>query len=583
MTVHLSPLRGAAAGLASALAMATAGCTIGDIGDGPAAPAGACEEGAIERRACEATGEQTRTCAGGQWSEWSACDTSPACADGEQQTAVCGENDRGTQERWCESGQWSAWSPCADDDVCRDGDLEQEACGALDSGLRTRSCVAGAWGEWSPCAANPVLEQVLTLLDTADAAALLDGYALVSMRTSETDLVQSTEYRWHDFLSAFRTMATTGIGGEVFYVGGDAKVALVNIAALLAQSMQETIQYDACDENNWTIGLGVPDYPASAACGQAGQDYQAYHCSAAEEHMECPVDPQMMVMARTHAAWYGAPPPLFCAPRAVTGERTPRWNPSAGWCDPGAPPPVPDFLAPGGATSPWIDGNLLQLDQATCAAYPGQKAGLFTFSGCPADGCWNSDQVDTAGGQLHDHVEGCCWWGRGVIQTTGVCNFGKLNYYLAGREYLRNAVGERVPHQYDADAPYADLDFCADPEVVCDGPGELKWIAGMLYWLNSVQGYPPDDAYQWDFEQILDQDAAAIFAAPDGAEAQALIDATSGVVNRGCPALTCPGSGAVHGADARRAHFRLVLSLFRHLLDPATYPPPAGPPAPPAA
>ena len=25
------------------------------------------------------------------------------------------------------------------------------------------------------------------------------------------------------------------------------------------------------------------------------------------------------------------------------------------------------------------------------------------------------------------NVEGCCWWGRGVIQTTGRCNFGKLN------------------------------------------------------------------------------------------------------------------------------------------------------------
>lgn len=27
-------------------------------------------------------------------------------------------------------------------------------------------------------------------------------------------------------------------------------------------------------------------------------------------------------------------------------------------------------------------------------------------------------------------IDRCCWWGRGVIQTTGVCNYGKLNYYL---------------------------------------------------------------------------------------------------------------------------------------------------------
>ena len=28
-------------------------------------------------------------------------------------------------------------------------------------------------------------------------------------------------------------------------------------------------------------------------------------------------------------------------------------------------------------------------------------------------------------------VEGCCWCGRGVIQSTGVCNFGKLNFYIS--------------------------------------------------------------------------------------------------------------------------------------------------------
>ena len=40
--------------------------------------------------------------------------------------------------------------------------------------------------------------------------------------------------------------------------------------------MQETIQYDACDENNWSDRLtaataGGVEYPATAACGQLGQ------------------------------------------------------------------------------------------------------------------------------------------------------------------------------------------------------------------------------------------------------------------------------------------------------------------------
>lgn len=46
-------------------------------------------------------------------------------------------------------------------------------------------------------------------------------------------------------------------------------------------------------------------------------------------------------------------------------------------------------------------------------------------------------------------VEGCCWWGRGVIQTTGICNFGKLNYYLGARASKEGR-----------DSPYPDVDFC---------------------------------------------------------------------------------------------------------------------------
>ena len=31
-----------------------------------------------------------------------------------------------------------------------------------------------------------------------------------------------------------------------------AQYGLANLAAFLAQTLQETIQYDACDENNWS-------------------------------------------------------------------------------------------------------------------------------------------------------------------------------------------------------------------------------------------------------------------------------------------------------------------------------------------
>ena len=42
-----------------------------------------------------------------------------------------------------------------------------------------------------------------------------------------------------------------------------------------------------------------------------------------------------------------------------------------------------------------------------------------------------------------------CRWGRGVIQTTGICNFGKLNYFLGARAAKEGRS-----------TPYADIDFC---------------------------------------------------------------------------------------------------------------------------
>ena len=77
--------------------------------------------------------------------------------------------------------------------------------------------------------------------------------------------------------------------------------------------MKETIQYDACDENNWDVFNNV--YPVANACGQLGQSYEDYNCPAGEEHMQCEVDPEMRIEATTHATWYGAPPGLFCAPK----------------------------------------------------------------------------------------------------------------------------------------------------------------------------------------------------------------------------------------------------------------------------
>ena len=62
----------------------------------------------------------------------------------------------------------------------------------------------------------------------------------------------------------------------------------------------------------------------------------------------------------------------------------------------------------------------------------------------------------------------------------------------------------------------------------------------MLYWINDVQGY--SDSSNWNYANELDKDTTSIFNSPDGNKSKSLVNATSGLVNRGCPELSCPGS-----------------------------------------
>jgi len=155
----------------------------------------------------------------------------------------------------------------------------------------------------------------------------------------------STLYKWEpDLIEAVSKMATSGVGNLKLWMGDTNHVyGLVNIAAFLAQVMQESIRYNACDENNWS-DLAVSNkyggavYPATSACGQLGQSYQDYTCSAAEDElaggqMACDVDPDMEIRAETRASWYGSPPELFCAPKSKV-PAAPRWDTAAGcpWC-----------------------------------------------------------------------------------------------------------------------------------------------------------------------------------------------------------------------------------------------------------
>jgi len=356
-------------------------------------------------------------------------------------------------------------------------------------------------------------------------------------------------------IAGVKIMAETGIGNQTLFVGeGDNfKYGLVNLAGFLGESMKETIMYNACDENNWSNPavakqFGGQPYTASYACGQGGQSYQDYKCTAEDDakaggKMACDTDPNMMLRAHTQAVWYGAPPKLFCAPKSIVPKAN-KWNWGSPWCPQkggyGYKTPFPDVMD----NKTLLEYYSYVAKGGSCRDYEGIKAG--GWNGCGAGGCANSPApVFHRAGRTD--VEGCCWWGRGVIQTTGICNFGKLNYYLGRRG-----------HDEGRSVLYPDIDFCKDPEAICkpDSPPALKWIAGFFYWLNSVQSYNDKDG--WNYMDHLKKWVDAGMNLDD----KSYINACSGIVNRGCYNPPC-GGNPMDGGAQRAANFAKVMQALK--------------------
>ncbi len=367
--------------------------------------------------------------------------------------------------------------------------------------------------------------------------------------TPSSGWVPSTVYKWNDFLDGVNAMHNIGVAGNKFWLMDDGvddatniKYAKVAIAAFLAQSMQETIRYNACDENNWAeIRYGAPtDYPMTASCGQLGQKYADYGVnpvSGLDHAYSCPRDNKMEVSALTHAKWYGAPAPLFAAPNTVLEERGLLVNGAAGrWTNQGHCNDVPEQ----------VDRSKQVWERDTCKTYVGQKAGSFIWDG-----------------SSQESVQGCGWWGRGVIQTTGRQNFGTLNHYLGRSHVDPETIGTTIDG-VKVEAPpanplYAELDFCSNPGFICSSEEnkEIKWIAGLFYWVTSVQAYNDVGGQyaDWNYYNELKK------YVDGGLQDSQFIDAVSGIVNRGCPNSVC-STGEVHNMKERQENFKLVLKTL---------------------
>merc|ERR1712242_623682 len=71
--------------------------------------------------------------------------------------------------------------------------------------------------------------------------------------------------------------------------------------------------------------------------------------------------------------------------------------------------------------------------------------------------------------------QGCRWWGRGAIQTTGPLNYRKM------QQALDSLVNDAT---FGASARTVDL--CTNPGAVCE-KADLKWFGAIEYWTRIVQ------------------------------------------------------------------------------------------------
>ena len=126
---------------------------------------------------------------------------------------------------------------------------------------------------------------------------------------------------------------------------------------------------------------------------------------------------------------------------------------------------------------------------------------------------------------------------------------GKLNYYLGKRAYDEGRHSVR----------YKEVDFCQDPSAICRGyyedndelNAEVRWLMGMLYWINKVQTYNVDGwSYLGNLHAFVN----------GGMKDTDFLDSVSRIVTRGCHDRSSCGN-AVSSAE-RRAKFNEINYFF---------------------
>ena len=256
------------------------------------------------------------------------------------------------------------------------------------------------------------------------------------------------------------------------------RYGLVNVAAFLANGMVEAIGDDTCDELNWQQVAGR--HAISNSCGQDRRSYQDETC----ETFACEVDTTLEITATDAGKGARSPPPLECRPKRSEDDFTGYWDSNMG----------------------------IEMKESPYANSLGR--------------------ID---------IEGCCYFGRGVLLTRGSCNIGKLNYYLGARAAREGR-----------DALYPNIDFCLDPEATCSSSfgEELSWTISMFEWAERVQTYQNND---WNYENELKR------FLDNGMVDDTFIENVNRVLALGCHTKGC-SNREVRMEDERKANFYTIIN-----------------------
>lgn len=296
----------------------------------------------------------------------------------------------------------------------------------------------------------------------------------VFVTETQSGLEPTKLYTLDGFLGSLEDFVTEGVNGVMFNIGQGAdssfQQGLVNIALFLAHAKTRGLSWDTCEEVNHQLIDGK--LPLSNACGQFGQSYSDQNCPVAMEAWQaCAVDLSASLVAMT-AAGNSSSPPFFCAPTST--------QPYTGFYE-----PISDKIV-------------------------------------------TKDPFNNAIGRKD--VQGCCYWGRGILLTAGVCHIGRFNHLVKSRY---------------------NIDFCSSPDSICSDStttidtSQARYDFGLVHWIDYVQQFNTTNfTYTEELHLFVD----------GGMSDFSFVDKFSEFV-----------MNSSHDANARRANFEIILGVL--LLD----------------